>query len=151
MEVSDLPKFYFDLKKYYKALEGRQSPWTPPIGLIMAADYSCKKILTRGLENIQAHHKDLREYVEKELTALGFGLFVEKDENRGNTLVSLLGNDKIDTKVVIKRLNSEYDYSVAGGQGEFTGKLMRVGCIGELTKEDIVKLVDAIKEIVRTM
>ena len=54
MEVSDLPKFYFDLKKYYKALEGRQSPWTPPIGLIMAADYSCKKILTRGLENIQA-------------------------------------------------------------------------------------------------
>ena len=151
MKKSDLPKFYFDLKKYYKALEGKQSPWTPPIGLIMAADYSCKKILDRGLETIQAHHKDLREYVEKELTALGFGLFVEKEENRGNTLVSLLGNDKIDTKVIIKRLDLEYNYSVAGGQGEYVGKLMRVGCIGELTKEDIVNLVNAIKTIVSTM
>lgn len=151
MMKSDLPKFYFDLKKYFKALEGRQSPWTPPIGLIVAADYSCKKILGRGLENVQAHHKDLREYVEKELTALGFSLFVEAEENRGNTLVSLLGNEKIDTKVIIKRLDTEYDFSVAGGQGAYVGKLMRVGCIGELTKEDIVKLVDAIKTIVTTM
>lgn len=151
MAKSDLPKFYFDLKKYYKALEGKQSPWTPPIGLIVAADYSCKKILDRGLDNVQAHHKNLREYVEKELTALGFSLFVEKEENRGNTLVSLLGSDKIDTKVVIKRLDAEYDFSVAGGQGAYVGKLMRVGCIGELTTEDIVKLVDAIKNIVTTM
>ena len=79
-----------------------------------------------------------------------FFVYIE-EENRGNTLVSLLGNDKIDTKVIIKRLDSEYNYSVAGGQGEYAGKLIRVGCIGELTKEDIVNLVNAIKTIVSTM
>lgn len=148
MERSDLPKFYFDLKKYYESLKKGQNPWTPAIGLVVAADYSCKKILEQGLENIQAHSYKLRNILEEELTKLGFSLFVKDPEARGNTLVSLVNKD-IDTEVLKKTLDNEYNFSIAGGQGAYLGKMLRIGTLGELTVEDINKLVNAIKKILR--
>ncbi len=150
MEKSDLPKFYFDLKTAYKAYEGKtQTPWTPAIGLVVAANYSCEKILKQGLEGIQKHARNLRDKLETELTALGFSLFVEKEEDRGNTLISFLGNDEIDTEAVRQELDKKYNFQVAGGQGAFMGKLIRVGTIGELTIEDVDNLIGAIKEILK--
>jgi len=148
MEKSNLPKFYFDLKKYYASLEKGQNPWTPAIGLVVGADYSCKKILEQGLENIQAHSYKLRNILEEELTKLGFELFVMDPDARGNTLVSLVNKD-IDTEMLKKTLDNEYDFSIAGGQGAYIGKMLRIGTLGELTVEDINKLIEAIKKILR--
>ncbi len=148
MDKSNLPKFYFDLKTAYKAYEEKkQTPWTPAIGLVVAANYSCKKILNQGLENIQKHARNLRDRLETELTAIGFSLFVEKEEDRGNTLISFLGNKNINTEAVRQELDKKYNFQVAGGQGAFMGKLIRVGTIGELTLEDVENLIKAVKEI----
>lgn len=149
MEKSDLPKFYFDLKKYYLSLKKGQNPWTPAIGLIVAADYSCKKILEQGLENIQAHSYKLRNILEKELSNLGFSLFVKDPSARGNTLISV-ENKNIDTEEVKKILDQKYNFSIAGGQGDYIGKMLRVGTLGELTVEDINNLISAIKDILET-
>lgn len=147
LETSTLPKFYFDLKKAYASLEKGQTPWTPAIGLIIAADYACKKILETGLESLQVHARGLRDAMEKEFLALGFEYFVEAEESRGNTLIALTGGDKIDTEAVRKELDSKYHLSVAGGQGAYAGKIMRVGTLGELTQEDVANLIKAVKEI----
>lgn len=149
METSDLPKFYFDLKAYYKSLKKGQNPWTPAIGLVVAADYSCEKIIKQGLEAIQANSRKLRDTLEKELVTMGFELFVKKEENRGNTLVSILGGQGMDTEHIRQVLDAEYDFSVAGGQGDYAGKLIRVGTLGDLSEEDVKNLLNGIKEILK--
>lgn len=150
METSDLPKFYFDLKAYYKSLKKGQNPWTPAIGLVVAADYSCEKIIKDGLESVQANSRKLRDMLEEGLTEMGFSLFVKNPENRGNTLVSILGGEGMDTESIRKTLDNDYDFSVAGGQGEYAGKLIRVGTLGDLSETDVANLLKAFKEILET-
>ena len=52
VEKSDLPKFYFDLKKYRSKLLEGQTPFTPPVSLILALDEALNIILNQGIENI---------------------------------------------------------------------------------------------------
>lgn len=149
LDHSDLPKFYFDLKKYLASHKKGQNPYTPAIGLIVAAEKACQDLLDEGLDKVQSHNRELKSYLENELTALGFDLFVKDEDARGATLVSVIGNENLNVPMIRKELENKYGFSVAGGQADYANVLMRVGCLGKLTIKDMEELVNAIKEIIK--
>ncbi|MDR1926894.1 MAG: hypothetical protein LBQ13_04445 [Endomicrobium sp.] len=51
-ETSKIPKFYFDIKKYKKSYVTNETPFTPPITLIVALMESIRLIKEKGLENM---------------------------------------------------------------------------------------------------
>ncbi|MDR2879164.1 MAG: alanine--glyoxylate aminotransferase family protein [Fusobacteriales bacterium] len=135
-EKSDIPKYYFDIKQAEKALESKsETPYTPAIGLIIAANVSCRIIVEKGVENIVREKYELRKYIEQKLSELDFKILVKDEENRSNTLISVV-KDGIKIKNVIRSLE-ERGYTVTGGKGDFEDSLMRVGILGEFSKEDI--------------
>ncbi|MDN5304511.1 MAG: hypothetical protein PWP46_1397 [Fusobacteriaceae bacterium] len=144
---SDLPKFYFDLKqaiKYYN--EKKETPWTPAIPIIRAAEVACDILLKEGIENIQARHTKLRKYVEDEVQKLGFKLFVKNPEARGNTLVTVYREDSLDLSKLRNYIDNKYNITIAGGQGKYAGKILRFGCLGLLTIQDFKNLFEIIKK-----
>jgi len=146
MENSNLPKFYFDLKKYLKFLkEKEESPFTPAITLVVGLKSACDLILEDGLDNIQSRHTELRKYLGKELEKLGFEYFVKDENARGNTLVSVT-HPEIEDLNKLRGIVDKNGVSLAGGQGSYAGKILRIGCLGKITKTDIDRTIDEIKK-----
>ena len=145
MEKSDIPKYYFDIKQAEKALESKnETPFTPAIGLIIAANVSCRIIAEKGVESIVKEKYELRKYIEQKLSELDFRILVKDEENRSNTLISVV-KDGIKIKNVIRSLE-ERGYTVTGGKGDYEDSLMRVGILGEFSKEDIDKFLAVLTE-----
>lgn len=147
MYNSNLPKYYFDLKKAIRFLrEKHETPFTPAIPIMIAAEKACNMLLEQGLEEIQAYHTDLRMYVEKRVKELGFKLFVKNPDARGNTLVTVTREDDVDLNKLKNDIDAKYDITLAGGQGDYAGKILRIGCLGKLTKADFDKLFSHMEE-----
>jgi len=145
MDKSNLPKFYFDLKKYIKFLKEKQeSPYTPAITLVVGLRFACELLLKEGLDTIQAKHTELINYLEKELLKLGFKYFVIDKKARGNTLVAVTHPEIQDMDKFRKAIDKN-GVTIAGGQGDFANKLLRIGCLGKITKTDIDKTIEIIK------
>ncbi|MGB6127169.1 MAG: alanine--glyoxylate aminotransferase family protein [Psychrilyobacter sp.] len=147
IERSNLPKFYFDLKKYIKFLkEKQQNPYTPAITLVVGLKCACDLLLEEGLDSIQLKHTKLRKYLGEELIKLGFEYFVKDEKARGNTLVAVT-HKKIENMDDFRGIIDKNGISIAGGQGNYTGKLLRIGCLGKITKIDIDRTIDEIKKV----
>ena len=145
MEKSNLPKYYFDLKQYDKYFtEMYETPYTPAIALILALHQSLKDLLKNGVEYTTKQKYELRKYIEEKAKALDFKLLVENEKNRTNTLISVY-KENVEIKKIIAELEKR-GYTVTGGKGKFANSLMRIGILGEITKEQIDKFFIVLEE-----
>ena len=133
---SNLPKYYFDIKQYKKYFEeSYETPYTPAIGLILALHKSLENMLAFGIDNITKEKYELRKYIENKATKLGFELLVKNEENRSNTLISVV-KEGIEIKKIINNLEN-VGYTVTGGKGTYANSLMRIGILGQISTQEI--------------
>ena len=136
MEKSDLPKYYFSIKQYQKYFdESSETPYTPAIALILALHESLKDLINKGIDTTIKEKYELRKLIEEKAQNIGFNLLVKEEKNRTNTLVSVYREGVI-IKDIINALE-EQGYTVTGGKGKYGESLMRIGILGEITKEQI--------------
>ncbi|MFZ2705431.1 MAG: aminotransferase class V-fold PLP-dependent enzyme, partial [Leptotrichiaceae bacterium] len=133
---SNLPKYYFDIKQYKKYFEeSYETPYTPAIGLILALHKSLENMLAFGIDNITKEKYELRKYIENKASSLGFELLVKNEENRSNTLISVV-KEGIEIKKIINNLEN-VGYTVTGGKGAYANSLMRIGILGQISIQEI--------------
>ena len=136
MERSDLPKYYLSIKQYEKYFEEMtETPYTPAISLIIALNYSLKDLLAKGIDKCIREKYELRKHIEEKAQKLGFNLLVKEEKNRTNTLISIYREGVI-IKDIINALE-EKGFTVTGGKGKYAASLMRIGILGEITKEQV--------------
>lgn len=136
MEKSDLPKYYFSIKQYQKYFdESSETPYTPAIALILALHESLKDLINKGIDTTIKEKYELRKLIEEKAQNIGFNLLVKEEKNRTNTLVSVYREGVI-IKDIINALEDQ-GYTVTGGKGKYGESLMRIGILGEITKEQI--------------
>ena len=134
VEKSDLPKYYWDLKKYKKSLDKNQNPFTPPVTLLVGLNESLDMILGEGLENIWARQAKMAWALNAGVEALGLKLF-PKDPS--NVLSTILIPDGIDGGALVKAMKKNGVFP-AGGQEQLKGKIVRIGLIGYLDEYDVL-------------
>ena len=106
---------------------------------------ACDLLLEDGLDTIQTKHTKLRKYLGEELVKLGFEYFVKDEKARGNTLVAVTYTE-IEDMDKFREAVDKNGVSIAGGQGNYSGKLLRIGCLGQITKADIDRTIEEIKK-----
>jgi aspartate aminotransferase-like enzyme len=134
VESSKIPKFYFDIKKYKKSYGTNETPFTPPVTLIVALRESLRLIMERGLENMWNEYSILAKAARSGMKALGLKLFGEVP---CNVVTSACVPTEIGGKVV-KILREKYGLSIAGGQGDLKGKIIRFAHMGYIGKADLL-------------
>jgi len=134
VEHSDLPKYYWDLKKYKKALEKNQNPFTPPVSLIVGLNETLDMILDEGLENIWKKNAIIAQAMRAGVNAIGLEIF-PKDPSNVLTAISLPPD--IDGAALVKALKKNGIFP-AGGQGTLKGKIIRIAHIGYLDEYDVL-------------
>ncbi len=139
VERSTLPKFYFNYKKYREALSrpSPQTPFTPPISLMVALREALKMVREEGLENVIRRHAILAEAVRQGVQALGLELFAPP-EGRGNAVTPVKVPEGIDGGKIVKIMRDKYGITIAGGQNHLKGKIFRIGHLGYFDRFDII-------------
>jgi aspartate aminotransferase-like enzyme len=145
-DAARIPRYYFDYKKAKSYLEKGQTPWTPAVSVYFAMDVALKKLEAEGLANIHARHQRLGQFTRDGVKALGLELLVKDERFASNTVTSVLVPEGVEQPALSKMMRTEYNTVLAGGQGELTGKIIRIGHLGLVTQEDLQACFDALKE-----
>ena len=144
IESSDLPKFYFDLKVALKSYGKDDTPWTPAVSLINGLNVVLDMLLEEGLDNVLARHARLAEATRESMKALGLELFSSRP---ANTLTAVKVPDDIDGTLITKKLRDEQMMTIAGGQAEVKGKIIRVAHLGYMDEFDTISVISAIEMV----
>jgi aspartate aminotransferase-like enzyme len=142
MESSTLPKFYFDLRRALDALATFDTPWTPAVSLIVGLGAALEMIRAEGIENVWARHRRLALALRAGIAATGLRLFSDSPSFSVTPVWLPAG---VDWKAFNRALKIENGITVAGGQGEFAGKIFRISHLGYYDDLDMVTVVAAVE------
>ena len=124
---------FLNLNVWAKAIEemgpwGHPHPSSMPTSIIVGLQKAVDLVLKEGLANRYRRHKEVAELARKSLGELGLKLF--PDRRYLSNTVSVASVDPQEDKRLRGTLASKYDIMIAGGLGELSGKIIRIGHMG---------------------
>lgn len=138
-----LPRFYFDLALEKKAQSKNQTSWTPAISLIQGLKQTLDMLKEEGLENVFARHRMLASATRAGVKALGLEL-LSKVPSEAVTAV-LVPPSIEDGKQIPKRMQSDWNVTISGGQDELDGKIFRLSHFGYCDSFDVTTGLSALE------
>jgi aspartate aminotransferase-like enzyme len=141
-----LPRFYWDftLAKQYR--DRGETPWTPGMSVFYALDVSLRAMRAEGRDEIFARHARLAKRCRDGALDLGLTLFADP-AHASNTVTSLATPDGVDSRIIARELEEEYETVVAIGRGATASKVLRIGHLGWVTDDDIDRVLAAIGQL----
>jgi aspartate aminotransferase-like enzyme len=149
VDRSNLPKYYFDFKQELKSAEKNQNTFTPAITLVIGLRESLRRIQQEGLEALFARHNLLARATREAVKALGLELLAAESPSNAVTAVEI--PEGIGANGVRSRLFEEFGISIAGGQDEAKGKIIRIAHLGYYGRLDMVMVISALEMLLKEM
>ena len=121
---------------------------TAPVNALMGRHEALRKIVQEGLENVWNRHKMVSDIIVSGMEEMGFSMLVEESVRLPELLTVTLPKG-IDDNAVRAKLLNQYNIEISAGLGVFSGKLWRIGVMGEGAREEnAAKILKAIKECI---
>ena len=125
-----------------------ETPWTPPVSLVLALEESLTMIREEGIDQVYARHRRLAHAVRAGAQALGFRLFAHP---ASHAVTAVMPPEGVDASAVVKRLRDVHGIVVAGGQDQLKGKIFRIGHMGAYDLGDVFAVIGALEECVAAL
>ncbi len=149
VERSNLPKFYFDFKKELKNLQKNQSAYTPAITLFVGLRESLRMIRREGLEAVFERHEKLAGATRAAVKALGLELYAPDSPSNAVTAVKV--PEGIPGGKLKNLFFEKYGITVAGGQDQAKGKIIRIAHLGYYDRLDMIMVISALEMLLKEM
>lgn len=144
IETNGSPRFYFSLLEARKSFGTKNTPWTPAVSLFYGLNASLDMILEEGLANVFARHARMALATRAGTKALGFGLLAG-DAIASHTVTAIVPEGAITAGDLSKILRQDMHITIAGGQGELKGKILRIGHMGYCSELDAIMVIAALE------
>jgi serine---pyruvate transaminase len=149
VDQSNLPKYYFDFKKELKSAQKNQNSYTPAISLFVGLRESLRLIRKEGLEGIFQRHEKLAAATRAAVKALGLGLFAP--DSPSNALTAVKVPEGIQGGKLKNLFFEKFGITVAGGQDQAKGKIIRIAHLGYYERLDMVMVISALEMLLKEM
>ncbi len=149
IEVSKSARYYFDLRKAKKAIDKTDTPFTPAITLIIALNEVLKMVKQDSLEAVFARHKKMADATRAAVKALGLELFAPTAASDAVTAAKV--PEGLDGEKLVKTMRDTYGVTIAGGQDEMKGKLIRIAHMGFIEEFDIIVGISCLEKVLAQM
>jgi len=136
---------YFDFLELEKYLLKNNTPSTPPIALMFAADRQLDDILAEGLEARWARHTALRDRTIAWALARDFGLFAQ-DGYRSPTVTAVLNTLDIDVNAMNDFMMIQKGFAMDKGYGKLKGKAFRIAHMGDMQMSTLEEILAGLDE-----
>ncbi len=150
IKKSTCPKYYFNLTAAQKAAEKTDTPFTPAIGLVVALNESLKLIQESGLENLFSYYARLAAGTREAAKAMGLTLFTD-ESCLSNVVTAINVPAGIDGEKCVKIMRDTHGITLAGGQAELKGKIIRISHMGCLDEYDLLAGIACLEKVLHEM
>ena len=138
-ETSNLPKYYFNLKKERKNAAAGESNWTPNTSLIIALGEALKYIKSIGMDKLIENAQQLARATREAAVELGLELFAPKSPS--SSVTALKAPKGMDSGVIVKEYRNRFGSIIANGQGSMKGQIFRIAHLGYFDFSDLFAIV----------
>lgn len=135
IKTSNLPKYYFDLKKALKSYEKNDTPFTPAVSLIVGLKDAIAAINKEGLEVRFKRFEKMAYATQQAAKALGLEIFSQRPSASVTAIEAPPG---IKSSEIVEILRREYGLSIAGGQDRVKDKIFRIAHMGWINEQDLI-------------
>jgi alanine-glyoxylate transaminase / serine-glyoxylate transaminase / serine-pyruvate transaminase len=141
-----VPTWYLDLSLHARYWDAEHIyHHTAPVLNVYALREALRLILEEGPAEVVERHRLHARALTAGLSAMGLRLFVEPS-HRLAPVTTVLVPDGIATAVVRRVLLEEFNIEIAGGLGDFTDRMWRIGLMGHSARQSNVMLLLAALE-----
>ena len=136
--------FYFDFLEYQYSFESNNTPSTPPVSLMFAADKQLDYILNEGIENRWKRHTEMRDIVADWVNASGLEFFAQ-DGYRSSTVTAVSNTKGVDIDQMAKFMNAK-GFVIDKGYGKIKGKTFRLAHMGDMQIPILKEILNGLSE-----
>jgi len=144
---SKLPKYYYDFNKYKKSKEKYDTPFTPAITLTIGLREALGVITKRGIDNVLKECQNMAQVLKDAAKDMALEIFSKAPSNAVTGIKVPPGKDGTS---LIKEMKKR-GITIAGGQGDLKGKIIRIAHMGGITMPDVEKTITVLKEALKEL
>ena len=148
IDTSTNVRFYFDLRKAKKALAETDTPFTPAIGIVIALNEAVKMLLAEGLDKKQEYYLKMAKAVWAAAEAIGLKVYAQPSF-RSRALTAILIPEALNPKKIVKTMRDVHGITMAGGQGELDGKIVRMAHMGAVDEYDVLTGLSCLEKVLK--
>jgi aspartate aminotransferase-like enzyme len=139
-ETARMPRFYWDFAEAREWAGKSQTPWTPAVAVLYGLQVGVRHLLAEGRGRTWARHAAIARGVAAGLEALGLRL-VAAPQDRSATVTAAWVPDRIEWGPFNAAMRAR-GLVIAGGQGKWSGKILRFGHMGEVGIEEMAEALE---------
>ncbi len=136
--------YYFDFIELENSLVKNNTPSTPPISLMFAANKQLDDILSEGLENRWSRHTHMRDLTHQWALSRDLGLYAE-DGYRSPTVTAVANTRDFSVDDMAKFMGGK-GFSMDKGYGKIKGKTFRIAHMGDMQPEMLEEVLSGLDE-----
>jgi aspartate aminotransferase-like enzyme len=137
--------YYFDFVELAKYARKNNTPATPPVSLMFAADAQLDSIMEEGLEARWQRHLTMQAMASQWAADHSFGLFAEEG-HRSPTVTTVANTRGVDVKAMAAFMLNEKGFAMDTGYGKLKGETFRIPHMGDLQPATIQEFLDGLTE-----
>ena len=142
VEKTPRRSLYFDLLLERKSLASGETAWTPASTIIVGLNAALEIVRSESLEATYSRHRMLSEMSRNALRSMGCALVAP--ESPAPSVTGFFPPTGVDADTLRSEVRKQFGIRLAGGQGGFSGKIVRVGHMGYIDPFDVMNAVIAI-------
>jgi aspartate aminotransferase-like enzyme len=150
MEGCSNPRYYFDLRKAKKAFQKTDTAFTPAIGIIIALNEALKMFKEDGLDKLFQYYAKLAQGTRAAAKAIGLEMLASED-CLSNALTAVKIPESIDGVKLVKIMRDTYGITIAGGQAQLKGKIIRIAHMGCVDEYDILTGISCLEKVLKEL
>ena len=130
------PRFYWDWARRKSEYAYRKFCGTTPLHLLMGLRAALNLLETEGHEAVFARHRRLasavRVAVAEWATGGALSFFCKPEASRSDSVTTVATGPGLDPEAIRRVARERFQVAIAGGLGPLTGRVFRIGHLGDL-------------------
>lgn len=132
-----VPRFFFDFRRMSASLIKGETPFTPPVSLVLALREALAMIEEEGLAAVLERHRRLSAALRDGCVALGLPMFPTAPM-LSPTVTAACVPAGLDGATIVRHMHTRYRTVIAGQRTKLSGRIIRFGTMGFVDAGDIL-------------
>jgi aspartate aminotransferase-like enzyme len=144
--TATMPRVYWDFSEARQFAAKGQTPWTPAVSVLFGLRVGVERLIAEGRDRTWARHAAVAAGAQAGMEAAGLRL-VAPEEHRSHTVTAAWLPDGLEWGPFNAAMRAK-GLIIAGGQGQWAGRILRFGHMGDV---DWPEIGDAVRVLAETL
>ena len=132
-----VPRFFFDFRRMKSSLDKGETPFTPPVSMVLGLRQALAMIEEEGLPAVLARHRRLAAALRAGCEALGLPMFPTAPLLSPTVTVACVP-EGLEGAAIVRHMHARYRTVIASQRTRLNGRVIRFGIMGWVGAADIL-------------